>query len=52
MPCYRPPDAAPATRPFNKLALIPRQLVRQARPPKPKRRRRTRRTKAPTCNRA
>ncbi len=52
MPCYRPPDAAPATPPFNKLALIPRQLVRQARAPKRKRPRRSRRTKAPTCKRA
>jgi hypothetical protein len=52
MPCYRLPDTPRAARPFNKLALIPRQLLRQARPPKPKRRRRTRRTKAPTCKRA
>ena len=52
MPCYFPPDAAPAARPFNKLALIPRQLMRQARPPKRKRPRRNRRTKSPTCKRA
>jgi len=52
MPCYRPPDAAPAARPFNKLALIPRQLLRQAHPPKRKRPRRNRRTKAQTCKRA
>jgi len=52
MPCYVPPDAAPAARPFNKLALIPRQLVRQARTPKRKRPRRTRRTKPTACNRA
>jgi len=52
MPCYCPPDTPKATSPFNKLALIPRQLVRQARTPKRKRPRRTRRTKPTACKRA
>ncbi|MGB4967400.1 MAG: hypothetical protein WBO35_04325 [Candidatus Saccharimonadales bacterium] len=43
MPCYRPPDFEKAARPFNRLALIPRQLVRQARPKKQRKPRRSKR---------
>ena len=50
MPCYRPPDYERAARPFNRLALIPRQLLRPARPKKQRRLRRSKR-RAPSLKR-
>ena len=52
MPCYRPPDFEKAARPFNRLVLIPRQLVRQARPKKQRKPRRSKKTRAPSLKRA